>query len=160
MRRLLGAYRLPLTGIPPGPVTLAASEPCRENKSDPSSGEEKTKKKTPLTFAASITSNSTSSPSPTLRRNFLGLFLFMAVYGETIKMGLPLSHINSRKCPLPYLMNKHVFFGIIPVKSHFKITKGNLGPIKALREPKIKIQWTYLFMNPYPFRTLNHFTVP
>lgn len=35
-----------------------------------------------LTFAASITSNSTSSPSPTLRRNFLGLFLLMAVYRE------------------------------------------------------------------------------
>lgn len=31
-RRLLGAYRLPLTGTPPGPVTLAASEPCREKR--------------------------------------------------------------------------------------------------------------------------------
>lgn len=31
-RRLLGAYRLPLTGTPPGPVTLAASEPCETPK--------------------------------------------------------------------------------------------------------------------------------
>lgn len=31
-RRLLGAYRLPLTGTPPGPVTFAASEPCREKR--------------------------------------------------------------------------------------------------------------------------------
>lgn len=38
-----------------------------------------------LTLAASITSNSTSSPSPTLRRNFLGLFLLMAVYWEAMK---------------------------------------------------------------------------
>lgn len=75
-RRLLGAYRLPLTGTPPGPVTLAASEPCREEESQLKERE----KKNMLTFAASITSNSTSSPSPTLRRNFLGLFLLMAVY--------------------------------------------------------------------------------
>lgn len=31
-RRLLGAYRLPLTGTPPGPVTLAASEPFKTPK--------------------------------------------------------------------------------------------------------------------------------
>jgi len=33
-----------------------------------------------LTFSPSTTSNSTVSPSPTLRRYFLGLFFLMAVY--------------------------------------------------------------------------------
>lgn len=43
-RRLLGAYRLPLTGTPPGPVTLAASEPCREKRSLSSQFKERKKK--------------------------------------------------------------------------------------------------------------------
>lgn len=38
-----------------------------------------------LTLAASITSNSTTSPSPTLRRNFLGLFFLIAVWGRRIE---------------------------------------------------------------------------
>lgn len=36
------------------------------------------------TLAASITSNSTISPSPTLRRNFLGLFFLIAVWGDMV----------------------------------------------------------------------------
>lgn len=35
-----------------------------------------------------------------------------------------------------YLMNKHVFFGIIPVKSNLKFTKRKSGDS---REPKIKM---------------------
>lgn len=36
--------------------------------------------RSPRTFSPSTTSNSTVSPSPTLRRNFLGLFLLIAVW--------------------------------------------------------------------------------
>ena len=51
------AYLLPWTGSPFGPVTCAASGP----------------------LAPWITINSTSSPSPTLRKYLRGLFLIMAV---------------------------------------------------------------------------------
>jgi hypothetical protein len=52
------AYLLPCTGLPLGPVTWAASGP----------------------LAPWMTMNSTLSPSPTLRRYFLGLFFIIAVY--------------------------------------------------------------------------------
>ena len=51
------AYLLPWTAAPFGPVTWAASGP----------------------LAPWITMNSTVSPSPTLRRYLLGLFLMIAV---------------------------------------------------------------------------------
>ena len=54
----LRAYLLPWTGEPLGPVTWAASGP----------------------LVPMMTMNSTLSPSPTLRKYFLGLFFMMAVY--------------------------------------------------------------------------------
>lgn len=54
------------------------------------------------TFSPSTTSNSTVSPSPTLRRNFLGLFLLMAVWqrkghekGEGSRPGVSLTPAGS-----------------------------------------------------------------
>lgn len=54
------------------------------------------------TFSPSTTSNSTVSPSPTLRKNFLGLFLLMAVWqgkgqekGEGSKPGVSLTPVGS-----------------------------------------------------------------
>lgn len=57
---LSAAYGLPLTDVPFGPVTFAASFP----------------------FSPTTTSNSTTSPSPTLRTIFFGLFFLIAVYIE------------------------------------------------------------------------------
>lgn len=66
-----------------------------------------------LTLAASITSNSTTSPSPTLRRNFLGLFFLMAVC-DTLNIKLSFHQATKVHAnPLTYLMNKHILFSVI-----------------------------------------------
>lgn len=60
----------------------------------------------PRTFSPSTTSNSTVSPSPTLRRNFLGLFLLIAVWlrkgQEKGENGQDLSHPCGAHHPLPF----------------------------------------------------------
>ena len=72
-----------------------------------------------MTLAASITSNSTTSPSPTLRRNFLGLFFLIAVWGDglSIKPRHIILVAFKYKSGSSYLMNKYIFFGIVPAKN-------------------------------------------
>lgn len=135
-RRLLGAYRLPLTGTPPGPVTLAASEPWRQKRNISCRFKEAGKKPI-LTFAASITSNSTSSPSPTLRRNFLGLFLLMAVYREIgtikkVKITVQPTHKNAFK-KMPFAIpdeQKRLLWYHSCWKQFSKLLKENWGQRK------------------------------
>lgn len=67
-------------------------------------------------------------------------------------------------------MNKHIFLGVIPATNKARLFNwthevwdwsflfgGLMCEQKVNDEPQVM---KYLFMKPYPFRTLNHFTVP
>lgn len=64
-----------------------------------------------------------------------------------------------KKKERPYLMNKYIFFGVIPARNKTSLANNGLKKVRNTKN-KGEFETPYLLMNPYPLRTLNHFTVP
>lgn len=175
-RRLLGAYRLPLTETPPGPVTLAASEPWWEQVL---MGHVKKKKSAHQTWDAHFWEYIiffNLSCFNHIEFNYFTIsdtaekFSWIVLLNGSLKRNQQWNkYVQQFRLRFDFFFkppssHSSVFF-LPDVQTHL-LWYHSCNEQNSIIQPDSWIEckrWStgdYLFMKPYPFRTLNHFTVP